>query len=60
MTTRKAEPIRQAPDEDAQLSQAFEALRAIQGIAKGKKANISGQIDEILYGKNGVWKGHDE
>jgi hypothetical protein len=36
---------------------AYKALWAIKGIAKGKKADISSRIDEILYGKNGVWRG---
>jgi hypothetical protein len=36
---------------------AYKALWAIKGIAKGKKTDISSRIDEILYGKNGVWRG---
>jgi predicted DNA-binding protein len=42
------------------LDDAFEALKAIQGITKGGRPDASTQIDEILYGKEGVWKGIDE
>jgi len=36
---------------------AYKALRAIQSIIKGGKEDISGHIDDILYGENGAWKG---
>jgi hypothetical protein len=42
------------------LDDSFEALKAIQGIATGGRADASTQIDEILYGKEGAWKGRDE
>jgi predicted DNA-binding protein len=46
--------------EAQRLEQAYDALRQVQGIAKGKVPEASSHIDDLLYGKAGVWKGKHE
>jgi Arc/MetJ-type ribon-helix-helix transcriptional regulator len=42
------------------IRRSYEALNAIKGIIKGGREDISGHIDDILYGEQGAWKGRDE
>jgi hypothetical protein len=39
------------------LDDSLKALKAIQGIAKGGKEDLSGHIDDLLYGEHGAWQG---
>lgn len=41
--------------EAQRLDQAYDALRQVQGIAKGNLPDASARVDDLLYGKAGVW-----
>lgn len=46
--------------EKVQREYAYRTLQAVKGIAKGNKPDASSQINDILYGPQGAWKGQDE
>lgn len=39
------------------LEKAYEALFSLEGFVSGDYGNLSEEIDEILYGENGAWRG---
>lgn len=49
-----------AKQEAQHLDRAYDALRQVKGIAQGQMPDASTRIDDLLYGKAGVWKGAHE
>ena len=61
--TSVAEAVREILDsalqtkEKAKLSRMYQQLDQLTGIAKEPISDASATIDELLYGKNGAWRG---
>lgn len=45
--------------ENARIKQSYQALNRIKSMTQGTP-QASAQIDELLYGEDGVWKGRHE
>lgn len=47
--------------EEAQADRVYSALNSVRAIGKGEETeDISGNIDQILYGDHGAWQGRDQ
>lgn len=49
-----------AHQKDTQMKVAYQSLENVKGIGKTTATDVSTNMDDMLYGLEGAWKGQDE